>query len=147
MGHMASNCAMNYRCVKCKQDPYHLPGECPLIKNKSLQNHKLYCVQCKEYGHPASYRGCPKIKNYIQNTQKPTLYKENISSPNIVNGRSFSAVLSPPKQNNSSTSDDFESLKNSLLACIENKFNMVHATLRTQISRIDYLYSSRSQIQ
>lgn len=59
LGHTAQNCNMSYRCVKCN-DP-HGPGECKIEKNANLDNTKIYCVNCKEHGHPASYRGCPKL--------------------------------------------------------------------------------------
>ena len=60
-GHTASNCKLDYRCVKCEKN--HQPGECEIppiteVDDKS----KLYCVTCQKYGHPASYRGCPISK-------------------------------------------------------------------------------------
>lgn len=149
MGHMASNCSMIYRCVKCKQEPYHLPGECSLIKNQTLKFNELYCVECKEYGHPASYRGCPKIKNYIKNSKKNIPPKDILPSPHIVHGRSFATVVNPTptSHNGPPPVNDFESLKNCLLSNFDIKFNLLHTELRNQISRIDYLYGSSSHLQ
>lgn len=59
IGHVASNCNMKYRCVKCNTE--HDPGNCKISKNTVLQKTELYCVNCKAFGHPASYKGCPSI--------------------------------------------------------------------------------------
>lgn len=56
IGHTARFCNRRYRCVKC--DDNHGLGECKIeIKNNA--NEKMYCTNCKNYGHPASYRRCP----------------------------------------------------------------------------------------
>lgn len=53
-GHVASNCNMAYRCIKCKDN--HGPGEC----QKTDRTTEPYCTNCKLVGHPANYRQCPK---------------------------------------------------------------------------------------
>ena len=55
VGHTSSNCNISYRCVKCENN--HKPGECSITErvDKSI----LYCVNCKEKGHPANFKGCP----------------------------------------------------------------------------------------
>jgi len=58
-GHVASNCQMGYRCVKCIES--HKPGECKISDKEP--DKEIYCVLCKQNGHPASYRGCPYYKN------------------------------------------------------------------------------------
>ena len=55
-GHSAANCAMQPRCVKCNEQ--HATGECKLAKTEPKE--KVYCVNCGVFGHPASYRGCPR---------------------------------------------------------------------------------------
>lgn len=75
MGHAASNCSMNYRCVKCKEE--HGPGECLVPKNM-IEKEKLFCVNCNKFGHPASYRGCPVI---IANRNK-IIEKGNLNAIN-----------------------------------------------------------------
>ena len=57
IGHVAKYCNREYRCVKCDQK--HGPKECKYNNN---ENNSPYCVICKQIGHPASYRGCPKTK-------------------------------------------------------------------------------------
>ncbi|EFN73731.1 Nucleic-acid-binding protein from transposon X-element, partial [Camponotus floridanus] len=61
LGHVASNCNLKYRCVKCKDS--HVPGECKLSPNSIQDKNQLYCANCQSYGHPASYRGCPILLN------------------------------------------------------------------------------------
>ena len=56
LGHASSNCKLDYRCVKCKDK--HEPGQCKIPKSTSDKN-QLYCVNCRETGHPASNGGCP----------------------------------------------------------------------------------------
>ena len=60
--HMASNCSMGYKCVKCKIK--HQPGACSIDKNTERKD--LYCVNCDQMGHPASYRGCPEVKKFLE---------------------------------------------------------------------------------
>ena len=48
-----------YRCVKCTEP--HGPGECKIKKEVAVSKEKIYCVNCKNFGHPASYKGCPKL--------------------------------------------------------------------------------------
>ena len=59
IGHTSQNCNMAYRCVKCNEQ--HEPGQCKILKTENIDKNKIFCVNCKEFGHPASYRGCPKI--------------------------------------------------------------------------------------
>jgi len=65
IGHTASNCNLPYRCVKCGDK--HDPGRCGCLPGTRLDRKKIFCVNCGEYGHPASYKGCPKI---IENRNK-----------------------------------------------------------------------------
>lgn len=59
LNHTAANCRMAYRCVKCQEN--HKPGECKLDENRGKNdNNALFCTLCYQYGHPATYRGCPK---------------------------------------------------------------------------------------
>ena len=57
--HIAQNCNLNYRCVKCTEP--HGPGECKIKKEVAVSKEKIYCVNCTNFGHPASYKGCPKL--------------------------------------------------------------------------------------
>lgn len=59
LGHVASNCNMRYKCVKCNDQ--HDPGNCKFSTTSTVSKDKIYCVNCKNFGHPASYRGCPTL--------------------------------------------------------------------------------------
>lgn len=65
LGHTASNCGMQYRCVKCNSP--HDPGQCKLPAGVQHENHEVFCISCNEFGHPASYHGCPQIVRFKQN--------------------------------------------------------------------------------
>ena len=58
VGHSSANCNLGYRCVKCLTE--HKPGECPRRKND--KDTPPGCVNCRNLGHPANYRGCPFLK-------------------------------------------------------------------------------------
>lgn len=55
IGHASANCTLPRRCVKCAGD--HPVNECKISKDASRS--ELKCANCKENGHPASYKGCP----------------------------------------------------------------------------------------
>ena len=58
VGHASKNCNLQYRCVKSAQS--HVPGVCNI---SSLDNRAaLTCANCKQAGHPTSYKGCPFVK-------------------------------------------------------------------------------------
>ena len=60
-GHIASRCNLGYRCVKCPTN--HNPKECKInSENAPVDKKELYCVNCDKQGHPASYKGCPVLK-------------------------------------------------------------------------------------
>lgn len=56
-GHVMANCSMPVRCVKCSLS--HMSADCPSITTESERT-TLKCCLCGEFGHPASFRGCPK---------------------------------------------------------------------------------------
>lgn len=61
-GHVSTNCGMPFRCVKCKET--HEPGMCKLPSGTLHDASEVFCVSCQKYGHPASFRGCPKIREF-----------------------------------------------------------------------------------
>lgn len=111
-GHIAFNCVLDYRCVKCAQN--HEPGECRTkIQYDSTQNEQgedqtritsnAHCVNCGNDGHPANYRNCPAYKKILKSKkerlqQQKQQQKFKINSiNNIVNSKvSYAKVL---KQN------------------------------------------------
>lgn len=66
LNHVSANCQMPYRCVKCGES--HEPGKCKITVNS--QRTELFCILCQSYGHPASFSGCPKIKQHLENIEK-----------------------------------------------------------------------------
>lgn len=87
-GHVAINCNMSYRCVKCTEK--HDPGKCSLKSDPNNEQVPARCVNCGQLGHPASYKGCPKYKEILErkhNNYPPkepkNLIKTNFVSSNI----------------------------------------------------------------
>ena len=62
MGHAASNCGLEYRCVKCTHS--YAPGDCPLEDEQPAT-----CVNCNQ-NHPTSYKKCPVYTKYIASLKK-----------------------------------------------------------------------------
>ena len=104
-GHTATNCKLEFRCVKCIDK--HEAGECSIKKGEKLDLSKIYCIRCKSFGHPASYKGCPKFKeiknrlagkmakrtenkvetlNKISNNLSSQTYRPNVSFAQMVKG-------------------------------------------------------------
>lgn len=62
-GHVADNCYMEFRCVRCSKN--HVKGECPIPDEASRK--ELFCALCKTKGHPSSYRGCTYMQDIVKN--------------------------------------------------------------------------------
>lgn len=144
-GHVATQCNMSYRCVKCGKSD-HLPGKC-LIERESDRS-SLYCVQCKSNGHPASFRGCPKYQELIQKIREKrrnnidTTNNNNLANPNVT----FSQIVSQNTEqhntnNNNATNinDLFKKIQDSL-----NQINMQIASFeiaqKLNAQNIDFLF-------
>ncbi|XP_059221027.1 uncharacterized protein LOC131995847 [Stomoxys calcitrans] len=84
-GHVAANCSMEHRCVRCASP--HGPGECSvpsaeaggegtLSKDPATGEivraavAPLYCANCKASGHMASDKNCPKRLEVLQRMQE-----------------------------------------------------------------------------
>jgi hypothetical protein len=59
-GHAATNCKMDYRCVKCLLT--HKPGECARKTREGLPS----CVNCNAEGHTSSSPDCPVYKRHLE---------------------------------------------------------------------------------
>lgn len=91
-GHAASNCGLEYRCVKCPHR--HAPGDCPLEDDKPAT-----CVNCND-NHPASYKKCPVYTKYVEKLKKPQGKPgKNISNTNKAKTANFSSKSSLVKSN------------------------------------------------
>lgn len=73
MGHVAKNCGLPYRCVKCTSQ--HLPGQCPKQKTD-----KPVCVNCSQY-HTSNWRGCEVIKNYNDSKRESSRVNNQTTAP------------------------------------------------------------------
>lgn len=86
-GHAASNCGLEYRCVKCTER--HSPGDCPLENDQPAK-----CVNCND-AHPASYKKCPVYTKYAENLKKPQKKTgKTMSKANNANNVNFSSKSS-----------------------------------------------------
>lgn len=101
-GHAASNCNMQYRCVKCIEQ--HGPGQCP----KTDRTTEPYCINCNKTGHPANYRQCPKYqelqarKEQVRKQQEEQqLEKRQMYNNYYTPHRSYSKTVQPRISNNS----------------------------------------------
>lgn len=66
--HGSSYCGMPPRCVKCGGD--HSSNTCPERLDKGdpksrIPNEKVKCANCGG-PHPATFRGCPEIREYVK---------------------------------------------------------------------------------
>lgn len=91
LGHIAKNCLNPYRCVKCKEE--HLPKQC----QKKIDDGKLpFCHLCQKEGHPANFRGCPKI----------------LAKQQAVDQRRASKAIKPVASNNQMTREEAQASAN-----------------------------------
>lgn len=163
-GHTASNCKLQYRCVKCGKS--HDIGKCDLLKNEN-ETDKLYCVQCNEYGHPASYRGCPKhvellkkLKYNFETNKKKDQEKQVLFDHFIDKKKSFASFFNNNTPKNSpevttkshlnkpnplenqppNFADIFTEFQKSILLVIQNEFRKFQSAIDEQSTKINILY-------
>lgn len=106
LGHVAKNCNLSYRCVKCSSP--HEPGRCAVQSSEVLKDRaEIYCVHCKSFGHPASYRGCPKlieynkiIKRKIDENNEKQLVKLNKISNVVIPAKPYSSIVAGTSKSN-----------------------------------------------
>jgi hypothetical protein len=114
-GHIAKNCARNYKCVKCNDK--HGPGECKVSKSV---NSVPYCVNCKTFGHPANWRGCKTFEDYTKLVHPELVQNDkskNISKPVQVSSEKHISQIAT-----SSTSYASVLKKNRVPTLTENSF-------------------------
>lgn len=102
-GHVARNCNREVKCVKC--DKSHEPGKCGRLENDGT---KPWCVNCKQNGHPASWRGCDSYKKYVASRkarinearEKHLMAANNVDkifqTPRVSQGVSFASLFQKP---------------------------------------------------
>lgn len=143
--HSASNCFMERRCVKC--DKSHDAGKCSLVNVNEDERDKLFCVLCKKFGHPASYRGCEKFKNLQEKLKIRRQEMSQRGEKKYINVNSSLSFANALKGNNSNTTYNSNILNNNFFTelqnSIQNLSNQIinfQKQLQIQSSRIDELY-------
>lgn len=123
-GHAATNCGLEYRCVKCTHR--HAPGDCPLEDDQAAT-----CVNCNG-NHPANYRKCTAYTKYAESltksqnksgnnkvqTKRPINVISSSSSAKVKSGLSFSQALKSSSQSGPENNLNFLTTEiNSLFNC------------------------------
>lgn len=142
--HTAVNCNQEYRCVKCGKSRNelnennevvgHEPNNCPLnlLKiNGKTDTNKLFCCNCKKFGHPANHRKCEKFLELMErHNQKSNLYKQSqsnrqtLSNSMVQQGISFAdQVKNSNNQTNRSRSITRNDRNTSTLSATRNRSN------------------------
>ena len=123
LGHVASNCRLDYRCVKCSEN--HQPGECKVPKPVDVSDRsQLFCVTCKKFGHPASYRGCEvhlqlkrRALEKIQSLKESRITKERMINNYVKSGISYSNIT---KNNTQKNTEITQKLTQQNTTCTQN---------------------------
>ena len=109
IGHTAQNCNLNYRCVNCTEP--HGPGECKIKKEDAVSKEKNYYVNCKNFGHPASYKGCPKLAELRKKLNKKVIKAKTTKTK--VRGRNKTRNKHKPGNRETSTINKYSSVRKS----------------------------------
>ncbi|GBM40917.1 hypothetical protein AVEN_234049-1 [Araneus ventricosus] len=131
--HSARNCKCKPRCIKCNGS--HETRMCN-IKTK-IEN--PVCINCKEIGHLASWKGCPKYP-VIKNNTPPTYaqkLKSNLQKPNYTPTPSKN---NPTPQIDNDTYEKFIKNMNALriINDASNKFpNLIEISEKIKIAKTD----------
>lgn len=133
-GHMANNCQMDPRCVKCAKE--HTSKDCDIPKNSPKE--MLLCAICGNPGHPANYRGCPKLKEMISNrkqAQRQTQVSKSrpsFTSVRVSSNLSYAATLNPGGNTTKTGKNSIADINNLLNSASEELFGCNYSTLKTQ---------------
>lgn len=143
--HSASNCFLPAKCVKCNKS--HEKGKCEL---KEAQREDLYCVLCRKFGHPASYKGCEVYRKLQEklNNRKQTIMENKSNKPMFNSytkqGISYSNMLRndnvQPSLNSNPNITLLQEIKNMMTNLTSQLVNL-QQQLQIQTSRIDTLFN------
>ena len=170
LGHMASNCNMKYRYDKC--NIAHGPKECQISNNvNETPKDLIYCVLCQSFGHPASYRGCPKqlefkskqiMNNNLDkransrvtprdNYTRSDRNRQITSRPHrfTTPRKSFADLMKPskaqtPAQNNADTQSFNSKVPNeftTLIETMQQQFTWIIQAVQSNSQKIDKLFA------
>ena len=156
-GHVAINCKMQFRCVKCAST--HTPGACPILsREEEAENPEevgparppVKCVNCNAFGHTAGSLQCPKrlaiLKRRSEAKQKKPEAKaaaicrrvtSDVTFAQMARGNSTGATPQPEKKPNSLDGEFKRIFKKDLLTCLKKVANFpeVYATLENDKDR------------
>lgn len=146
IGHTATNCNLPYRCVKC--DTKHDPGKCSYPPQAQLEKTQLFCVNCNKHGHPASYRGCPKI---IENKKKLNMHRkdsikrtENKTTPRINNSLIQPGVKYSDVTRNSAHMNINNEINRETNNNYNNNITEAISEMKNNLSRLERIVESNS---
>lgn len=164
LGHIAKYCNQLYRCVKCPNE--HDPGECQRSREINSKN-DVFCVNCSNKGHPASWRECPKlkeIKNKIRNrletikanraeklNKTATYGHAGTSFAEMTKGRDaealraeVSGIETQSKQDSALQGglvDLFEEFKKGMISLISDQIKEVRKSIQVNSGKINRIFS------
>lgn len=138
-GHVAVNCKMTFRCVKCAST--HTPGKCAILsleeeaENPDVvrpERPPIKCVNCNAVGHSAGSLQCPKrlaiLKRRSEAKQKKPEARaaslcrkvtRDVSFAEMAGGNSKRATPKPERYTNSLDGEFKRLFKNDLLTCLQ----------------------------
>lgn len=87
-GHSAPCCYNEPRCIKCPDR--HNAWECTKPKKDEPNAPKAFCVNCQDFGHPATYRKCP-----IRLIKLEEIENKRSSKQQQIDERHFNLALFP----------------------------------------------------
>ncbi|GBO46444.1 hypothetical protein AVEN_265777-1 [Araneus ventricosus] len=131
--HSARNCKCKPRCIKCNGT--HETRSCS-IKSK-IDN--PVCINCKESGHLASWKGCPKYP-VIKNNTPPTYAQKLKSNLPKTNNSPTTNINKPSPQIDTDSYDKFEKNMNAIKIINEafNRFpNLIEISEKIKIAKTD----------
>lgn len=159
LGHTASNCGMQYRCVKCNSP--HAPGQCKLPAGVQHEHHEVFCISCNEYGHPASYHGCPQIVKFKQNiaarkqtdqraTEEKNKQYNNFTRPSVSFRDALQNTQTPNQQTTTEKPTQPAAIDASLAIMLANivreTLEPIQQQLKVQANHINEIYSMFTQL-
>lgn len=168
VGHSSANCGRTFQCSRCKET--HAKGKCS-IPAGNTDRKILYCVNCDEMGHAASFKGCPLLKCAVRNknlgkeqTRQTRATKiDNIqarvnrappgkthrhNSAPLINPWHNNNLLNPPPGNNIPTHNgaDFNALLTTLekriFIAVKNQLDPLMEMLKVHNSKISIAFQA-----
>lgn len=131
-GHAASNCGLEYRCVKCPHR--HAPGDCPLEDDQPAT-----CVNCNS-AHPANFKKCPVYTKYAENLKKSQgktgKNKSNTKNANTVNFSSKSSAVNNNQSYSQVLKGNIENKDNNLNFMSKEINNLFNCSLTELLQKI-----------